>query len=198
MIKAIVFDLDGMVYIVEELFSTHFSREFNVPLEEILEFFKKDFHTCQENKVDMKEALKKYLQKWKWTQGVDKLLKYWYEEGGLNKEMINIIKKLRKRGIICILCTNNEKYRMNYIKKKYKIDEIFDYIITSCDIGVRKPNKRMLDKILEITKLRQEEIVFFDDKQEVVDAIKELGFVSLIYKDMDDFKKKLGVLGIKI
>lgn len=198
MIKAVVFDLDGMTYLTDELFSSRFSREFNISHDKVMDFFKNYFEDCQKGKIDTKEAIEKYLPKWGWTKGVDKLFEYWFENGKLNEKMIRLIEKLKQKGIICILCTNNEKYRIQYLKEKFKINKIFDHIVASCDIGARKPNKKIFEKITEITELSPSEIVFFDNKKECVGEAIKFGFKAHLYINIENFIRELDKLDVNI
>ena len=76
MIKAIVFDLDGMVYLTREMFSDRYSREFNLDPEIMVPFFKNQLTLCQDGKADLKEELEEVLVDWKWDKSVDELLDY--------------------------------------------------------------------------------------------------------------------------
>jgi putative hydrolase of the HAD superfamily len=198
MIEAVVFDFDGMVYLTKEMFSDRISRDLNIPLEDVLDFFKRHFTKCQKNHEDLKEELKKYMSGWGWEKGIDNLLEYWFEDGHLNEEMVGIINDLKRKGMKCILCTNNEKHRMEYLKKNHGINDIFDGIVASCDIGFVKPEKSVFDKILEITNLPADHIIFCDDSERNIGASEEFGFVPLLYKGVEDFRKKLTVKGIDL
>lgn len=197
-IKAIVFDWDKMVYHEPIRFSEYYSKRYKVPMNKQLEFFDGEFKDCLVGKLDMKEILsKKYLPKWGWTKGINEFLAMWFEYGKIDREIMEIIKRLKKQKIICILATRNEKYRTDYIKKKYQLESLFDYIFSSCDIGFKKPDLRFYKEILKNTKLKPEEIVIFDDRTEHIENPRNMGFISLLYKNKSQFKKDLAKIGIK-
>jgi putative hydrolase of the HAD superfamily len=198
MIKAIVFDFDGMVYHVDELFSTRISKEFNIPFEDVAEFFKNEFSKCQSGELDMRDVLQKYIPRWGWKKDVNAMLDYWFEDGYLDPEMVELVSKLKKLGIICALCTNNEIYRLNYLKEKHKINEIFNPIIASCEVGFRKPDPKIFDELIKALSVDANEILFCDDKVEFEETAREMGFIPHTYKNIENFKEKLAELEIKI
>lgn len=192
MIKAIVFDFDGMVFITKEFFSDRLNRDFGINKDDIIEFFKTEFDDCKRGKLDMKEVLEgKYLQKWKWNKSIDELFEYWFSDGVLNQEMINLISELKKKGIKCILCTSNEKHRMDYVNRKFGFNEIFDEIVYSFEVGELKPDKAIFDAILDKSGFVPEEILYCDDKEKNVDYGKKLGFKVHLFKDFEEFKRDL-------
>lgn len=118
-------------------------------------------------------------------------LEYWFNYGNINSELVSIVNKLKEGGVKTILGTNNEKYRMEYIKKKFNLENLFDFIIVSCDIGYVKPEKEFCDKIIELTELNPEEILIYNDKEECLIKLKEMGFCVHIYQGVEKFRKEI-------
>lgn len=53
MIKAIIFDTDGMT-VNSEMFSVQFNKDYGVPMDNLLPFFKNEFQPCLVGKADLK------------------------------------------------------------------------------------------------------------------------------------------------
>jgi putative hydrolase of the HAD superfamily len=191
MIRCIVFDFDGMVYLTKEKFSDRLVRDFNIPAEEIKKFFQTEFANCQLGTADLKAELQKRLETWKWQGTVDELLEYWFSDGNVDEEVLAFVADLRSRGIKCLICTNNEKYRLNYLRKKYNLDEKFDGIVASYEVNARKPDERIYQNVAEIAQLLPEEIMICDDKEENLKILCDRGFASFQYGDFESFKKKI-------
>jgi len=196
MIKAAVFDFDGVVYIEGELFSIRFSRDYGIPLEKIAPFFENEFQKCLLGQADLKEELKKYLPKWGWKQNVNSFLDYWFDRGGQNQDVAGLVRDMRKSGIKCILCTNNEKYRVSWLRKKLRLDDAFDEILASYKIGAKKPDIEVFEKVIEVTGLMPEEIMFCDDDKEHIAAAKKYGMTAVMFKGAEHLKKELHERGI--
>ena len=190
--KVIIFDADGMV-IRAEMFSDIFSREYNIPLNEILAFFENEFKLCLIGKADVKKELKKYLKKWQLNKPVNEFLDEWFQfEDKVDTRLIKIIKKLQKSGIKCILGTNQEKYRTRYLLDKMAFGKVFDKIFSSADIGYRKPQQEFYQFIYDDLKktlinLKKSEVLFCDDREKNVKAACDFGFEGWHYKIFKDF-----------
>src|SRR3989338_11545519 len=134
MIKAIIFDADG-VLILAERFSEILDRDFGIPLEMTRSFFEGPFQKCRTGELDLKEAINPFLTDWGWHKGVDAFLDLWFEvDYKLDQELIEYIKALRQKGILCILATNQEKRRFWYMLDRLGFAGIFDRTYVSAHL----------------------------------------------------------------
>ena len=187
--KIYMFDADGVV-IQSQMFSYKYAREFNINISELDNFFKTDFQECLVGKSDLKIAVKPWLKKWNWLKSVDELLDYWFRaEDILNFDLIENIKELRKNKIKCVLATNQEKYRLEYMKKEMDFGTTFDKIYSSSLIGFKKPDIEFYRYILDDLNENPSNIIFYDDSQENVESAKLLGINSILYSK--DLKLKI-------
>ena len=148
MIKAIIFDADGVVITNDLYFSQQLERDYGISTATTEPFFKGDFQDCLIGKADLKEKLAKHIKDWNWQGTVNDLLDYWFKcEHNVNKKLIKDIQKLRAKGIKCYLATNQEKYRTDYITKKMGFGNFLDGIFSSAHIGHTKPNKKFFEHI---------------------------------------------------
>lgn len=177
-----MFDADGVV-IQSQMFSYQYAQEFNINICELDNFFKTDFQACLVGKSDLKIAINPWLKKWNWSKSVDEFLEYWFKaEHNLNFELIENIRELRKNKRKCILATNQEKYRLKYMKKEMGFETTFDKIYSSNFIGFKKPDIEFYRYILDDLNENPSNIIFYDDRQENIDSAKLLGINSYLYK----------------
>jgi len=126
MIKVVIFDADGMT-LKSSLFSTRLAKKYNISHKKILPFFQKEFNDCLIGKANLKKEVKKYFAKWGWRKSVDVLLDYWFiKENEINQQIIRSIKELREKGVKCLLATNQEKHRTDYIINNLGFKKIFN------------------------------------------------------------------------
>jgi putative hydrolase of the HAD superfamily len=179
--KIYMFDADGVV-IQSQMFSYKYAQEFNVNISELNDFFKTDFQACLIGKSDLKIVIKPWLNKWNWSKSVDEFLDYWFKaEHQINFDLIESIRKLRKNNRTCILATNQEKYRLEYMKKEMDFEMIFDKIYSSNLIGFKKPAPQYYSYIINDLNVNPSNIVFYDDRQENIESAKSLGIISYLY-----------------
>lgn len=192
MIKAIIFDGVNCITYQEPL-SVGLARDYNLPLEKTLPFFKGVLQDCVAGESDLKEVLPPFLEAWGWQSGVEGLLKYWFErDHKIDTELVSYIQDLRKKKVICLLGTNNEKYRFAYMLDKMGFDKIFDKSYCSALLGCKKPDQEFFSKIYnELENIKKEEVLFWDDKAENVESAKDFGINAEIYTNFIDFKEKI-------
>ena len=191
--RVILFDADGVV-IQTELFSVQYGKEVGVVQEEFTPFFKGIFQECLVGKADLKEIIKPFLAKWKWTDGVDAYLLRWFKaEHHVDQQLLDYIKKLRQRGILCFVATNQDKYRLEYLRTKMNFNNLFDGIYCSCEIGSKKPEPAFYEYILQDLAKRgigKDEILFVDDTPTHAEGAKQAGIEDYLYKNCEEFKGK--------
>jgi putative hydrolase of the HAD superfamily len=179
--KIYMFDADGVV-IQSQMFSHRYAQEFNINISELDDFFQTDFQECLVGKSDLKIVIKPWLDKWNWSKSVDEFLDYWFKaEHNINFELIENIRELRKSKIKCVLATNQEKYRLEYIKKEMDFESIFDEIYSSNLIGFKKPAPQYYSYILNDLNVNPSYITFYDDRRENIESAKLLGINSILY-----------------
>jgi len=194
MIKAVIFDTDGMV-VITDMFSVQYCKEYNVPYENILPFFKNEFQPCLVGKADLKEQIKPYLAKWGWKKSVDEFLGYWFKaENHIDQRVMDVISKLKQSGIKCYLATNQEKYRTEYLKKQMGFGAIFDRIFSSAEIGYKKNQSEFFSFIIKETGLKKDEIQYWDDTEKNVQGAKDFGVDARRYKNFEDFETETASL----
>jgi FMN phosphatase YigB (HAD superfamily) len=196
----IIFDADGVIIKREMYFSQRLARDFDIPEEHIMQFFRNEYKDCAIGKADLKEALKKYVEIWGWEKSIDDLLKYWFEsEQELDEEMVREIKSLRVRGYICCLATNNEAYRIKYLTETANLKDLFDYIFSSSEIGHLKSQDNFWKYVQEKLGLKDmENVVVWDNDEKNIEKVAELGAKGFLFDGVDNFREKMNeILGQK-
>lgn len=196
MIKVIIFDADGVMIHNPMKFSENLAKQYGISLERTKPFFNGPFQDCLVGDKDLKESISPFLEGWGWDQGVDKFLDFWFEsEHNVNQELVNYIQELRGSGVKCLLATNNEKHRFNYILDKMGFASCFDGTYTSAHLGYKKPDHEFFNKILkELGDIQKNEVLFVDDDEENIKSGLSFGFNVELYSDIENLKTKVSDL----
>ncbi|MBD3362574.1 HAD-IA family hydrolase [Candidatus Dojkabacteria bacterium] len=190
MIKAIVYDLDGMVLTAPRYYTEELENKYNIPLRVSLFSGDDSFNQCKKGEISFNEFFKPYYEKWieypKYNLTYEEAKQDWFKFSKLNKEIYKIAASLGTKGIKNLILTNNLKARIEYIDELYKLSDIFQ-IIGSYDLGLLKPDPKIYDKLLEKVDIKSSEVLIFDDKLESISKLKQFGFKAEIYENNTQF-----------
>jgi len=101
-------------------------------------------------------------------------------DAGLREPMIERTRRLRQAGFAVGLVTNNLAEFRDLWRPLLPLDELFDAVVDSSEVGIRKPDRRIFDLVLELLDARPERTVFLDDYQGNVDAAEALGIRGVL------------------
>lgn len=92
---------------------------------------------------------------------------------------------------------NNESAELNqYRIQKYGLRDVFDVFVSSCYVGLRKPEEGIYRLALEITQHPPEECCFVDDRPLNVDAASHLGMHAIRVESSEQLRAEFTKLGI--
>ncbi len=198
MIKVILFDADGVLITSPGYGSVHSFEQVGLDPALLQPFFKGIFKECMIGKKDLKEVVQPVLDQAGWEKTVDEFLHEWFlYEHVLNKPIFDLISEYRKKGIRCCLASNQEQYRKAYIRDEMKFGELLDDMYVACDLGVEKETGVSFfeqvwnDLKYNMSNLKKEEVLFWDDSQRSIDQADIFGFHTELYTDFDLYKKKM-------
>jgi epoxide hydrolase-like predicted phosphatase len=104
-----------------------------------------------------------------------------------NEPMIGLMRDLRGRGYRMALLTNNVREWEPHWRAMLPVDEIFEVIVDSAFVGVRKPEPQIYELTLERIGggIGAAECLFVDDVEDNVVAARELGMTVVHYRSSD-------------
>lgn len=91
-----------------------------------------------------------------------------------------------------IISVNNEGKELNdYRVKKFKLHDFFDAFVSSCEVGLRKPDPAIWKLAMGIAQAQPNQCVYFDDRIMFVNAAQKLGIRAYLHTDLESTKKIL-------
>jgi putative hydrolase of the HAD superfamily len=93
---------------------------------------------------------------------------------------------------------NNESRELNLFRiEAFGLREIFSIFVSSCFVGLRKPEEGIYRLALEITQRPPEQCCFIDDRALNLDAAAKLGMHVIQMETAEQLRGDLQKLGVK-
>ena len=101
-----------------------------------------------------------------------------------------LIKWKNEHENVKVISMNNEPKDLNqYRIQKFKLHDFFDAFVSSCEVGMRKPDPGIYLLGLGIAQAKPEECIYFDDRIMLVEAAKKVGIKAYHHTDFESTKK---------
>jgi putative hydrolase of the HAD superfamily len=96
--------------------------------------------------------------------------------------MLGLVARVKEAGLRTAVLSNS--WGNDYPMQGW--DELFDAVVISGDVGMRKPEPRIFEHVLSLIDLPAPECVFVDDLPHNVTAAVQLGFVGIVHRTYDE------------
>jgi putative hydrolase of the HAD superfamily len=96
---------------------------------------------------------------------------------------------------IKVISIKNEARELNQFRiNKFHLHDFFDAFVSSCEVGMRKPDPEIFLLALGIAQAKPEECLYFDDRIMLVEAAKKVGIHAFHHVSFENTKKIIGSL----
>jgi epoxide hydrolase-like predicted phosphatase len=99
-----------------------------------------------------------------------------------NGPMIEHMRRLRERGYRMAICTNNVREWEALWRAKLPVDEIFEVVVDSAFVGVRKPDREIFEITLRELGVAPQAALLVDDIDVNCDAARRLGMRAVHFR----------------
>ena len=197
--KILIFDIGGVVLFFDHmLICERLSRLSGYSTSEIykLIFIGGLEKLYDEGKISSKEFYKRIIRALKVNIPLYEFYEIWSDIFEENTEVSQLISWLKKKKYKIYLLSNTNELHYRYVKNKFSIIKEFDEYFLSYNIGYRKPDLKIFQKVLEKSKLPVNNYIYINDKEEYVSVAKSIGMIGIIFKSSNQLKKELSENGI--
>ena len=185
MIKAIIFDCFGVL--VGDGFDVTYRTSGGDPIKDTV-FIEEILEKANRAQISTEEFRRQICQKLgisaeKYTETTNKT-------ETINYELLDYIKTIRPKYKTAILSNVNRGGVERRIPKPL-IEECFDAVVVSGDVGYIKPEREIYELTAERLGVKLDECVFIDDRQGYVAPAVEYGMMGIVYQDFAQMKTDL-------
>lgn len=195
-IEAIIFDLGNVLVDFDHMIAAKKILRFTSksPQEIFNLFFDSALTTVfEEGKISAQEFFSRVKEALKLKLDYIQFLPIWNEIFFLtekNQGVYNLAKNLRNRYKIALL-SNINILHFDYLKKNFPVFDVFNSIITSFGLGLRKPDPLIYKKTLEILKVAPCAAFYTDDREELTKEAIALGIRGFVFRGTEQLKRDL-------
>ncbi len=114
-----------------------------------------------------------------------------------DKDTLQLAGELSRSGKYLMSTINNESKELNLFRiQTFGLREIFSLFVSSCFVGLRKPEEGIYRLALEITQRPPEECCFIDDRPLNLDSASKLGMHVIQMENAEQLRREFAKLGI--
>jgi len=114
-------------------------------------------------------------------------------------EVLSFARALADSGKYFMGTINNESRELNlYRIEQYGLRQIFRLFVSSCFVGLRKPESGIYRLALEVTQMNPEECVFIDDRSLNLECAAQMGMHTLQMQSLYQLSGDLEKLGVRL
>lgn len=173
--------------------------QFNLDADEMNERHHLTFDTYEEGKLTLHEYLNRvvFYEPRKFSE-ID-FISFMYGESTALPGTIEFFKALKKRYELRVIAVSNEGRELNdYRIKQFRLNELFDAVISSCFVHLRKPDKDIFRMASDISQTAAMHSLYIDDRSMFVEVAQTLGMNGLHYKGLEEAKITLKGWGFEM
>ena len=116
-----------------------------------------------------------------------------------HREVLALAEQLARSGRYFMATINNESKELNlYRIQTFGLREIFSVFVSSCFVGLRKPEQGIYRLALEVTQKSPEDCCFIDDRALNLESAQRLGMHTVEMQDVEQLRRELRRLGVEI
>ena len=156
------------------------------------------FPIYEEGKLSLREYLDwtVFFEKRRFT--LEQFRAFMFAQSAAEPKIIELIRALKATHGLKIVVVSNEARELNaYRIRKFNLDEFVDAFVSSCFVGIRKPDPRIFRLALDIAQVPVEQIVYVENTAMHVDVAEGLGIQSILHTDHDATRANLAVFGLQ-
>ena len=113
-------------------------------------------------------------------------------------EVLAFARALANSGKYFMGTINNESRELNLHRiEEYGLREIFRLFVSSCFVGLRKPDSGIYRLAIETTQFNPQECCFIDDRALNLECAAKLGMHTIQMQGLEQLRSELGKLGVR-
>lgn len=173
------------------------AADFNLDFAEMEDRHQLLFSIYEEGKLSLEEYLCRtvFFENRPFTQ--DQFREFMFAQSVADSKMIRLTRTLKSKYKLKTVVVSNEARELNaYRIKKFNLDGFVDAFVSSCFVGIRKPDPEIFRLALDLSQVPVEQIIYLENTAMHVEVAASLGIQGIWHTDHGSTRAKLEALGL--
>jgi putative hydrolase of the HAD superfamily len=158
-----------------------------------------NFETFEQGKLTMEKYLDRVVFYQKRTFTRVRFRNFMFAQSKPYPGMIRLILGIKARYSLKIVVVSNEARELNaYRIQKFRLDRLADSFISSCFVGIRKPDPDIFRLALDSSQTPARAVVYLENTPLFVQVAEGFGVRGILHRDYESTRKKLASLGLRL
>ena len=156
------------------------------------------FETHEEGKLSFEEYLGwvVFFEKRPFTR--NQFREFMFAQSKPYTKMLGLVAQLRAQHGLKVVVISNESREVNAFRvRTFRLDRLVDTFISSCFVGMRKPDVEIFRLALDLAQAMPERSVFIDNTPMFVQVAQRMGIRSILHVDYQSTSTKLNSMGLQ-
>jgi putative hydrolase of the HAD superfamily len=156
------------------------------------------FETHEEGKLSFEEYLGWVVFSEKRPFTRNQFRDFMFDQSRPYPKMLRLVAELKAQHGLKVVVISNESREVNAHRiRAFRLDQLVDAFLSSCFVGMRKPDVEIFRLALDIAQTVPERAVFIDNTSMFVEIAKRLGMQSILHVDSESTRARLALLGLE-
>ena len=116
----------------------------------------------------------------------------------INTETETLMEELKAAGYLVGILSNMPGDFLAWARKNLPVFSLPHIGLYSCDVNLVKPEEAIYRKLLSMSGVEADELVFFDDKVENIKGAEAIGIKAILWENPKEARRELISLGVKL
>jgi putative hydrolase of the HAD superfamily len=147
------------------------------------------FHLYEQGKLALDEYLDRVIFYRERNFSKEDFKTFMFEQSELIEGSIEFFKSLKVLYNLKVIAVNNEARELNnYRIHKFRLAQLFDAFVSSCNVHLRKPDIEIFQMACEIAHTSPKNVLFVDDRLMFVEVAISLGMHGYHFQELESAK----------
>ena len=199
-----IFDLGGVVVDWSNSITyRHIEDKYRIPAEEFKRLAESGMPDAQRGVISEEQWMRMVFKHFgDLPNDYENIWEKTFTAAKFNEQVLELVKGLKPGGYKVAALSNIEPSRARWLRQ-HGIDDYFDTVIYSCEVGLRKPDLPdgpmdggIYELVLNRLRLVSDECLFIDDNSNCLMAAEAIGIKTILFENVAQLKIELLKSGV--